>query len=295
MAANKLLFTCAVLALAGCGDDGSATLIDAAPTIRADAAPPILVAPTLTSFTASPNQLSAGFPSDVTWTWTYGNLPFPEPMCTINNGVGVVTKGAMTSVNVTAVTTFTLTCTNSAGTVMRPLVVSVPPVAPNIATFVTNPTVTQIGMATNVAWSWTYTAPPVPAPTCSISPTVGPVTNGQTTSVNQNVGQTYTLTCVNASGSRTRTVFLNAATTPVIATFTANPMTLTTGVAANVTFAWTFSNTPSPTPTCSIDNAIGTLTNGSSRSVTLAATTIYTLTCTNTGGAGTSTVTLTAQ
>lgn len=294
MTTHKLLLTVAVLVLAGCGDDGSATLIDAAPTIRADAAPPIPVAPTLTSFTASPSQLTSGFPSDVTWNWTYGTLPFPEPTCTISNGVGAVTRGAMTSVNVTTVTTFTLTCTNSAGTATRPVVVSVPPVAPNLATFVANPMVTQIGVATNVAWSWTYTSPPAPDPICSISPTVGTVTNGQTTSVNQSVSQSYTLTCMNAAGTRTRSLFLSAATTPVIATFTANPMSMTTGVATSVTFAWTFTGTPSPTPTCSINNAIGTITSGSTRVVTLTATTPYTLTCTNTGGSGTSTVTLTA-
>lgn len=295
MLANKLLFTAAVLALVGCGDDGSATLIDSAPTVRADAAPPIPIAPTLTSFQASPNQLSAGFPTDVTWTWTYGNLPFPEPACTINNGVGVVTKGAMTSVNVTAVTTFTLTCTNSAGSVMRPLVVSVPPVAPTLATFVANPMTTQIGVATNVTWTWTYTVTPTPDPTCSISPSVGVVTNGQTTAVTQSFGQTYTLACTNAAGTRTRNLFLGAATTPVIGTFTANPMTLTTGVATNVTFTWTFSNSPTPTPTCTIDNGIGAISSGQTRSVTLAASTPYTLTCTNTGGSGANTITLTAQ
>jgi plastocyanin len=178
---------------------------------------------------------------------------------------------------------------------MRPVIVRVPPVAPNLASFVATPAVTQIGVPTNVTWTWTYTAPPVPAPTCSISPTVGAVTNGQITSLTQNFGQTYTLQCVNTAGTRTRTVFVNAATAPVIAAFTATPSTVTIDTPTSITFAWSFSNTPSPTATCSIDQGIGPITSGSARTLTLAATTIYTLTCTNTGGSAMQPVTITAQ
>ena len=116
-----------------------------------------------------------------------------------------VTNGQTTSVIINAITTFTLTCTNSVGPATRQVVVTVPAVAPNIATFVATPPNVPISVATNVAWTWTYSVPPpTPAPTCSISPTVGTVTNGQTTSVTQAVGTTYTLTCTNSAGLRTR-------------------------------------------------------------------------------------------
>jgi len=295
MSRRKLVCVIAMLGLVGCGDDGSAELIDAAPTVRPDSAPPTPTRPTLTSFVATPSQLTAGSPTDVTWTWTYGTLPFPEPVCTIDNGVGVVTRGQTTSVNVSVVTTFTITCVNSAGNAIRPVVVSVPPVAPNLQTFVATPATVPIGVAANVTWTWTYTSPPSPAPTCSIAPTVGAVTNGQATSVTQNVATTYTLTCVNSAGTRTRTVVVNAATAPVLATFTATPSTVTIGVPTSVTFAWTYANTPSPTPTCSLDQGIGTLASGAARTLTLAATTSYTLTCTNTGGSAMQLVTVTAQ
>jgi hypothetical protein len=284
----------AVLGIAGCGDS-SATLVDAAPVILPDSAPPVRVAPTITSFQASPSQVSAGFPTDMTFNWTFAGLPYPDPTCTIDNGVGVVMRGKPVSVTLSQITTFTLTCTNSAGTGLRPVVVTVPPVAPNIATFTTTPAVTGINVATNVMWNWTYTSPPTPAPTCSISPTVGAVTNGQTTGVTQSFGQTYTLTCMNSAGTRTRTVFLNAATAPVIATFTATPMTVTTNVATSVQFAWTFTGTPSPTATCSIDQGIGTVTSPATRTLTLAASTTYTLTCSNTGGTVMQPVTITVQ
>lgn len=99
----------------------------------------------------------------------------------IDNGVGQVTNGQTTSVTINTVTTFTITCTNSAGTGMRQVVVSVPPVAPNISTFTAMPNAVTIGQPTDVTWTWTYVGTPSPAPMCSISPQVGPVTNGQTT------------------------------------------------------------------------------------------------------------------
>jgi hypothetical protein len=284
----------AVLGIAGCGDS-SATLVDAAPVVLPDSAPPIPHPPTITSFTASPSQVSAGFPTDLTFNWTFSGLPYPDPTCTVDNGVGVVMRGTPVSVTLAQITTFTLTCTNSAGTGLRPVVVTVPAVAPNIATFTTMPAVTAINVATDVMWSWTYTSPPSPAPTCSISPTVGAVTNGQTTSVTQASGTTYTLTCTNTAGSRQRSVFLNAATAPVIATFTATPMMVTNGAATSVQFAWTFTGTPSPTPTCTIDQGIGTVVSPTTRVLTLTASTTYTLTCTNTGGTAMLPVTITVQ
>jgi hypothetical protein len=249
----------------------------------------------LTSFVASPSQVSAGFATDITWTWTYQGLPYPDPTCTIDNGIGPMMRGGTSSVTLSEVTTYTLTCSNSAGMGSRPVVVSVPSSAPSILTFTANPATTEIGQATNVTWAWTYTSPPSPAYTCSISPTVGAVTNGQTLPLTQSFGTTYTLSCTNAAGTRTRTVFVNAASTPAIATFTATPSTVTANTATSVTFAWTYSNAPTPTPTCSIDQGIGTITSGTARLLTLAANTTYTLTCTNTGGSVMQPVTVTVQ
>lgn len=283
------------LALAACGDDGSATLYDADPFELPDSPPPTPTAPVLTSFVASPSLLVASAPTEITWTWTYAGLPFPEPTCTVDNGVGEIENGATTTVTIDTVTTFRITCTNSAGTGERPVIVAVPPTAPTIATFTTNPTVVPIGLPADVTWTWTYTAPPSPAPTCSISPTVGAVTNGQTTSVTQAIGTTYTLTCVNAAGTRTANVFVTAATAPQLATFATAPTTVVSGAPTSVTFAWTFANAPSPAPTCSIDQSIGTITNGSARTLTLTANTTYTLTCSNAGGMTTMPFTVTVQ
>ena len=283
-----------LLALTACGD-GSAELTDAAPFVLPDSAMPAAKAPLITSFIASPNLVSSGFATDVRFSWTYDGLPYPAASCTIDNGIGAITSGTMKSVTLTANTTYTLMCSNASGTASRPVIVSVPAVAPNLSTFVATPATVVTNVATNVAWTWTYTSPPSPAPTCSISPTVGTVTNGQVIPVTQAAGVTYTLTCVNSAGSRQRTLFVASGTPPAIATFTATPSTVTTNVATTVTFAWTFSNAPTPTPTCSIDQNIGAITSGSARTVTLAATTVFTLTCMNAAGMAMQPVTITAQ
>lgn len=79
-----------------------------------DAGPP--VAPSLASFAASPAEVPSGRPTRLTWTWTFDGAPVPSPTCTIDGGVGGVESGGGTSVTLTADTTFTLTCTNTAGT-----------------------------------------------------------------------------------------------------------------------------------------------------------------------------------
>ena len=288
-----LLAVLAALA-AGCGD-GDATLVDAAPFVKPDSAPPEPRPPVLTSFVASPSQVSAGFATDITWNWTYQGLPYPDPSCSIDNSIGPINRGDRRSVTLQQVTTFTLLCSNSAGTAMRQVVVSVPSNAPSISTFTATPMTTQIGQPTNVTWAWTYSSTPAPAYSCSISPTVGPVTNGQTVPLTQSSGTTYTLSCTNVAGTRTRSVFVAAATTPVFASLTATPSTVTANTSTNVTFSWTYANTPTPTPSCSMDQGIGTITNGSTRTINIPATTTFTLTCTNTGGSAMQTVTVTTQ
>lgn len=164
-------------------------------------------APVITSFVASPAQVQAGVPTDVTWTWTYQAIPtLPEPTCTINNGVGPVTSGQTTSVTLTSVTTFLLTCTNSAGTGSRQVVIGLPPSAPVIATFTATPSVVTPNAATNITWAWTYTGSPSPAPTCTIEHGVGTVTTGMTTSVTQPQARIYRLRCTNGIGTATSDV-----------------------------------------------------------------------------------------
>ncbi len=73
------------------------------------------VPPILASFEASPPSVTADLATAITWSFAYGNQPYPEPACTIDHAVGAVTSGAAVSVTIPATTTFKLTCANAAG------------------------------------------------------------------------------------------------------------------------------------------------------------------------------------
>ncbi|MDB4958470.1 MAG: hypothetical protein JWO36_6039 [Myxococcales bacterium] len=71
---------------------------------------------------------------------------------------------------------------------------------------------------------------------------------------------------------------------PVLASFTANPMTLTAGAATQVTFGFRYSNQPWPDPSCNVDHNVGAVYDGAATSVTLQESTKLTLTCANSAG-----------
>lgn len=206
---TKLLLLLA-LSSAACGDDGgNATRLDSG--FVASDAPEF--EPTLTSFQATPSQVPSGVPTDIVWNWTFAQEPtFPTPTCSIDNGVGPVTKGQTIPITITAVTTFTLTCINNAGMAQRQVVVGVPPVGPQLATFTATPAGTlNANQAGNVTFAWTYTNSPTPAPTCVVDGDVGTVTNGQTVSVTLPRARTFRLRCTNSAG----TTFRDATTVAV--------------------------------------------------------------------------------
>src|SRR5688572_1398659 len=73
------------------------------------------VPPQLASFAVNPPTLTAGVKTPVTWSYAYANVPWPEPTCTIDNGVGRVQSGVPKALELAASTTFKITCANSAG------------------------------------------------------------------------------------------------------------------------------------------------------------------------------------
>ena len=161
-------------------------------------------APQITSFKASPSQLTAGVATPVTWTWTYLVEPtFPNPTCAIDNGVGTVTNGQMTMVTLTQVTLFTLTCTNSQGSTSRQLVVGVPPVAPQLSTFTVSPTSSALNASQSYTFTWSYTNTPSPTPTCYVDGAgTSPITSGTSMSLTLPQARTFRLRCSN-TGSAT--------------------------------------------------------------------------------------------
>ena len=75
-----------------------------------------------------------------------------------------------------------------------------------------------------------------------------------------------------------------AAVPPILAAFDASPSSLTAGVATPMTWSFSYANVPWPTPTCIVDHGVGTVTAGAETSVTLSATTTFSLACANAAG-----------
>ena len=71
---------------------------------------------------------------------------------------------------------------------------------------------------------------------------------------------------------------------PILASFTANPMSITAGVATPITWSFAYSNQPWPTPSCSVDHSVGQVSSGMATNVTFDASTTLTLSCANSAG-----------
>jgi hypothetical protein len=198
---EKLLWIAVLGSACGGGSGGANDAGVDPPVVDAPGVPPML-----TSFAPTPSTLPADTPTLVTWNWTYAMEPtFPEPACSIDRGVGPVTRGQATTVRLTAVTTFTLTCTNSAGTAMRQVVLAIPPAAPVIASFTATPPTLAVGAATDVTFAWTFSNTPSPAPVCTIEG-IGAATSGTATSLTLTQARTYRLRCTSSQGTGTALV-----------------------------------------------------------------------------------------
>jgi hypothetical protein len=167
-----------------------------------------------------------------------------------------------------------------------------PDSVPTLTSFAPTPANVTAGVPTAITWTWTYQTPPSPMPTCTIDNGVGTVTNGQMTMVTLNASTTYRLTCSNRAGMTARDTLISIPpAAPAIATFTATPSPLMPNAATNVTFNWTYTSPPSPTPVCTIEG-LGTATSGMTASVTLAQARTYRLRCQNSQGTATRDVTV---
>jgi hypothetical protein len=97
---------------------------------------------------------------------------------------------------------------------------------------------------------------------------------------------TYTVTAVGGGSSTTCAITVTVGALPVIASFTANPASISAG--QNSTLQWSVQNSTS----VSI-SSIGSVTASGTRSVSPTVTTVYTLTATNAAGSTTLTATVT--
>lgn len=154
---------------------------------------------------------------------------------------------------------------------------------PAIGSFSASPSTVAPGASTTLTWSVTG------ATGLRLDPGGVDVTGSTSRSVSPAATTTYTLTATNGVGSTQATATVTVtAPKPLIASFTASPSTITAG--ASATLAWSVTGATS----LSLDPGIGAVT-GTSRAVSPAATTAYTLTSTNAAGSSTATVTVTVQ
>lgn len=263
------LLLAACLGMAGCTSP--------IPTTKQDPAP------TISSFTASPALITAGASTTLSWN-TQG-----ATSVTIAPGNFASTSGTgSVALSPTATTTYTLTATNSIGSVTA--LVSVTVTAPNLPTitsFTASPTGIALGAISTLSWTTSGAA------TLTITPgTFASTSASGTTNVSPEATTTYVLTATNAAGSvtATATVTVQTATLPSITSFTANPASISTGSSSTLSWATTGAT--------GIAIAPGTFTSTSGNGTTMVsptATTTYTLTATNAAGSNTATAKVTVS
>lgn len=231
--------------------------------------------PKISSFTASPATSTAGAPVTLAWAAT------DATSLSISPAPGAVT-GTSVTVNPTATTTYTLSATNTGGTVTKTAKVTIA-VLPTISSFSATPATIVAGNATKLAWSVAN------ATSLSISPAPGTVT-GSSVSVSPTANTTYTLTATSAAGSVTQSV--NVAVTPAapsapkVTSFSASPATIQVGSSTTLNWAVTGADSVSISP------EVGATT-ATSATVSPAKTTTYTLTAVNSIGTTTKTAKVT--
>jgi hypothetical protein len=86
---------------------------------------PSITAPVISSLLASPSSINAGNSSTLSWV-----VDGTSPTLSLDQGIGTV-PGTSRSVSPNSSTTYTLTASNSAGSVSRAVTVTVPPVGTN--------------------------------------------------------------------------------------------------------------------------------------------------------------------
>jgi ferredoxin-NADP reductase len=260
-------------------------------------------APTIT-FTADKSAIASGEKVELMWE-AAGTLP----RCTASGGwQGAVASNGKQQLAPAATTTYTLTCDNSSGTQTKSVTVSVKTGAPDI-TFTVTPNSTTPGSPVTLAWNVTG-----PSPNCTASagwngpkPPTGTLTDKPSTST------TYTLSCVNPSGTQTKSVAVAvtsappSTSTPVVAPPARTPgiapptIELTAGstnIPIGTTTDLTWSSTGTTATSCKAGDGWahrGNLApNGTLNTGPVFRTTTYSITCSNAAGSYTKSVTITA-
>ena len=271
---------------------------------------------TIDSFDASPLSISPGESSTIQWSVSGATD------IVLDQGIGSVSPTGNVAVSPTATTVYTITATNSAGSVTKSVTVAVataaapptptpsptpfspappsltppsltPPSLPLILSLTADPASISVGGNSRVSWSVSG------ATSITIVPGGGSVPASGSAIASPPSTTTYTLMATNAAGTVTRqvTVMVAAAapppptpppsTLPVVVSFTASPTSISAG--GNSILNWNITGVSSVT----IAPGGGALPPSGNATTSPAATTTYTLTATNTAGTVTRPVTVT--
>ena len=228
--------------------------------------------PTIRSFGASPTSINKGETSTLSWETTGATS------VSINHGVGDVTNDSdkRRGVSPPSTTTYTLTATNSCGSVEAEATVEVkPPPPPVIEKFDADPSEICSGGCSTLNWIITG------ATSASINQGIGSVHHKKgDRSVCPPSTTTYTLTASNGTVSVSKNVTVTVGTKPTIRSFGASPTSINKGETS--TLSWETTGATS----VSINHGVGDVTNDSDkrRGVSPPSTTTYTLTATNSCG-----------
>ena len=239
--------------------------------------PPPVSPPVISFFTANPGSITTGNSSMLSWIVSDANT------VTITHGSSVTPVSSVGSAAATppTTTTYTITATNTAGSVTKTVQVVVgggaPPGLPVISFFTASPGSITLGASSTLSWGVSG------ATTVSINQGVGGVTPSGTRVVSPAATTTYTLTATNAAGSVTQPVQVVVSGAPppslsVINSFTASPGSITLG--ASSTLSWSVSGAT----TVSINQGVGSVASSGTTVVWPATTATYTLTATNAAG-----------
>ncbi len=262
-------------------------------TVNVTTPPPPSQGAVIESLVATPNNVIAGEP--VTLSWVVHNSGSLWMSANFGGDVGSMNGRTSVVVHPTATTSYGLTAWHENGTAFKSVTVTVgpppPPPVPVIASFGASPSTIAIGGSTTLSWAV------ADANELSIAANVGAspgVVTGNSISVSPTANTTYTFSATNTFGTVTRTVnvIVTGPTAPVIGSFIATPAFIPAGSNTPSTLSWSISGADSISIAADVGASPGAVT-GTSVSVTPTATTIYTLTATNTIGSSTATVPVT--
>lgn len=184
--------------------------------------------------------------------------------------------------------TYTLTCTNSAGTGFATATVQTldpPPDVPIVTMYSTPVSPVTIGTDTTINWS-VNNNPTSCTASGNWSGSKGASGSFKTGALNTIKAYSYTLTCGNASGSTSTTVDITVVPNRPVVSLSVSPSSTTTGTP--VTISWSATNSPTSCTASGDWSGSITPTSSGTRSFTpsSAKTYLFSLSCTNAGGDG---------